>query len=520
MIQILSLITIFFVALFFYIRKQRDSKFRSDVPGLKPQLLIGNLWQLGILKGESLTNVCIKLREKYGDIFQYWNGPNCFFVFNKLEHAMHVLRSKNMTKYERTEGEMSAFRPFQPHGLEALRGHQHQCVKRILNPLVQKSNMAQHTDAILQRIDEWILVLRQQGFQSTPSLHTDLVDRVSILAFQLNSTHFCANYNLQIIGDNEEDVQRANRILAAMADVAEHAALIVRYSIPDSIGNVLFNLNSKCRRAVHVMKPLVEDMIDYLVCLQRDSHDDMSDNKPQTALLDAANVAVDQSSTTKANVEEKISSLSREVLRDWILSVFGGAYDSSSAYAWFIFYMSKYPQVQAGIKRELNERNITRITPLTSDLIYSLSYVDCVLKEILRHAPIVETVQRQVIENDVIDGIPLSVGDRIMLSTRSIHRSKNIWRHPAGPDAFVPERFLEHDKNYPPQALMTFGGGLRRCYGSNLAQFHVKLFIVRTMQTLSFHDAPGNSGGSHHNTSGFPKGVNVYITFDDADNQS
>ncbi|CAF3944027.1 unnamed protein product, partial [Rotaria sp. Silwood1] len=43
----------------------------------------------------------------------------------------------------------------------------------------------------------------------------------------------------------------------------------------------------------------------------------------------------------------------RKQVSDWILSFLGGSFDTASVYAWFVYYMSKYPEVQASIKREL-----------------------------------------------------------------------------------------------------------------------------------------------------------------------
>jgi cytochrome P450 len=185
-----------------------------------------------------------------------------------------------------------------------------------------------------------------------------------------------------------------------------------------------------------------------------------------------------------------------------------------SLYAWFIFYMSKYSDVQASIKRELEENNISYSTPLTADLINNLTYVECVVKEVLRHANAIESVQRQVIHPDVIDGVSLCVGDQVLLPTRSILRNKDIWQHPAGPDAFAPERFLAKDKNHHPQALFAFGGGNRVCIGHHLAQFQFKVFVVRTMQRVSFYDAPGNDGAIVQNITSLPKKLVVYLVFD------
>jgi hypothetical protein len=101
--------------------KQRYFKLRDNVPGLEPQLFIGNLWQTDVISGESFYNVWLKMHRIYGDIYQYWIGFNHFYVFNKLDHAIHILYECD-SKYERTETALLMFRSFQPNGLETIKG--------------------------------------------------------------------------------------------------------------------------------------------------------------------------------------------------------------------------------------------------------------------------------------------------------------------------------------------------------------------------------------------------------------
>jgi hypothetical protein len=122
MYHVLCIIIVVLVTTLLYIIKQRHFKLRGNVPGLEPHLFLGNLWQLGVLSGKSLSDVWSKLHEMYGDTFQYWAGWNHYYVFNKLEHVIHVLCSENIGKYERTYIDLHLFRRFQAQGLEALIG--------------------------------------------------------------------------------------------------------------------------------------------------------------------------------------------------------------------------------------------------------------------------------------------------------------------------------------------------------------------------------------------------------------
>ncbi len=61
-----------------------------------------------------------------------------------------------------------------------------------------------------------------------------------------------------------------------------------------------------------------------------------------------------------------------------------GSETSGTVLAWFIYFMSKYPRVQTKIKAELGDDKHNR---MTVEKIESLTYLDCVLREVFRFPP-------------------------------------------------------------------------------------------------------------------------------------
>jgi len=86
---------------------------------------------------------------------------------------------------------------------------------------------------------------------------------------------------------------------------------------------------------------------------------------------------------------------------------------------------------------------------LGDEIVERLIYVECVLKEILRHAPIIQSIQRTITNKDVVKSICLSSGDIV----------------------FDGERFLFDDKNLHPQKIVTFEGGHCCSLGQYFARF-------------------------------------------------
>lgn len=90
------LLCILLISIYTYIRWSRFT-LRSDIPGLSPHFLLGNLFQTGILtRGKQLTGALATLKQIYGDIFQFWMGPVRFIVLNDVDDVQHVFNNRHI----------------------------------------------------------------------------------------------------------------------------------------------------------------------------------------------------------------------------------------------------------------------------------------------------------------------------------------------------------------------------------------------------------------------------------------
>ena len=190
-----------------------------------------------------------------------------------------------------------------------------------------------------------------------------------------------------------------------------------------------------------------------------------------------------------------------------------GSETSGTALAWFIYFMSKNPRVQAKIKAELGENIHNR---MTVEQIESLAYLDCVMKEVLRFVPPVVGTTRTLTMDDRLPatGTQLYKGDEIFIPFKTLSRDKRYWK--IDPDLFYPERFQGEDKDHHPYVSIPFGGGHRQCIGQDLARFELKVIIARLMQYITFVDGGEkvNAGGYVQKLTVVPKHIGITITFD------
>lgn len=70
---------------------------RGPIPGLAPRLFVGNLVELGMLfSGVPLWQALKKLKEKFGDVFQFWLGPSRFVAVNNINDVQYIYNHRQI----------------------------------------------------------------------------------------------------------------------------------------------------------------------------------------------------------------------------------------------------------------------------------------------------------------------------------------------------------------------------------------------------------------------------------------
>ena len=201
------------------------------------------------------------------------------------------------------------------------------------------------------------------------------------------------------------------------------------------------------------------------------------------------------------------------MIGELLLFLLAGSETSGTALAWFIYYVSKHPHVQSKLKAELDDNKHTRPT---AEQIESFTYLDCVVKEVLRFLPPAAGTTRELTVDDTLpaSGVTLHKGDELFIPFYTLARDSRCWN--IDPDRFYPERFQGEDQNHHQYAWLPFGAGHRQCIGQDLARFELKIIIARLMQYVTFGDGGEqvNAGGYIQKLTTVPKSVGVTITFD------
>ena len=186
--------------------------------------------------------------------------------------------------------------------------------------------------------------------------------------------------------------------------------------------------------------------------------------------------------------DEEGNSLTLEELKDQVLLLlFAGHETLTSAIASFCLLTAQHPKVMERLRAE--QQSLSLASPLTLEDIKQMTYLEQVIKEVMRIIPPVGGGFRQVIEPFEFNGYRIPKGWTIQYQIAQTHQDPEIY---AESDRFEPDRFAP-DREEDKQAsfgYIPFGGGLRECLGKEFARLEMRLFASKLLQNYHWELVP------------------------------
>ncbi|CAF1080174.1 unnamed protein product [Rotaria sordida] len=132
---------------YLYLKRWFSPSF-DDPPGMKPQILVGNLINSGLLSGkQTFPEVLIDYQRRYSDKFMFWFGPHRCIVFCRPEHAQIIFTDRH--NFEQSPLIMPYFDLLCPYGISLLTGAKWKRHIRVMLPMFKRTKMITHLDTIL-----------------------------------------------------------------------------------------------------------------------------------------------------------------------------------------------------------------------------------------------------------------------------------------------------------------------------------------------------------------------------------
>jgi cytochrome P450 len=158
----------------------------------------------------------------------------------------------------------------------------------------------------------------------------------------------------------------------------------------------------------------------------------------------------------------------------------------SLAWAWHLL------STDARVERKLHEEVDAVIgdrAPTFDDL-PNLPYARMVLEESMRLYPPAWSTSRQAHEADEVGGYRIPAGAILTISPYVTHRNPAFWDDPS---RFEPARFApERSAGRPDYAYFPFGGGPRRCVGSQFAMMEGQLALAMIARRFRLRPVAGH----------------------------
>ncbi|CAG8619899.1 9580_t:CDS:2 [Acaulospora morrowiae] len=208
---------------------------------------------------------------------------------------------------------------------------------------------------------------------------------------------------------------------------------------------------------------------------------------------------------TSRDITEKIADslhdrpmTDEEICGNFMELLSGGIDTSSNSICYIIYYLSHYPKVKEKFIEEI-DRVVGKDTShkVTNEGVGKLEYCEAVINECSRIFSIVPSVCKRNTRPDEIGGMTFPADTQFFTYLQGIHKHKSQW---ADPEEFNPERFMGRNSAENKKHLYTFGIGLRKCPGRNLAMLELKLTLALLYRKYDVELVDMNAPIKYHTT--------------------
>lgn len=414
-----------------------STKVTRRIPG--PGLLQG--WRVVRDMERDPLGTLSDFRQRYGDVAQINLGLLRMVLLCAPADVEHVLQ-KNHTGYDKNTFDWKMLKPVVGEGLLTSDGAKWLRQRRLMQPAFHRKRVAgfasMMTNCAASLGDRWETPAREEAVLDVHAEMTRLtLDIVTRALFGAD------------VSSHAAEVGRAFTTL-------NRAAMSSYFSILAAFPSLLRWTRPAAARAAFELDAIVSGVIE-----QRRRSGEKRDD-----LLDLLLAARDDE--TGAVMDDR-------QLRDEVLTLMiAGHETTAAALSWTWALVSRHPEVERELHRELDEVLGGR-TPTIDDL-ESLPYTRNVIEESMRLYPPAWATSRNALHDDTVGGYRIRKGTIVFLSPYLTHRHPDFWEEP---EEFRPQRFAPQAcASRPKFAYFPFGGGPRQCIGNTFAMTESILVIA------------------------------------------
>ncbi|XP_047486302.1 cytochrome P450 2L1-like [Penaeus chinensis] len=193
----------------------------------------------------------------------------------------------------------------------------------------------------------------------------------------------------------------------------------------------------------------------------------------------------------KAKEDDLDSTMSFSDLKNLLGDLFvAGSETTSSTIRWAIYYLAKYPEVQAKVQREIDSVVPRDVLP-SIQLKNSMPYLEAVTLEVHRLASLIRLGLFHFSAKDTeFEGYTIPKGAVLSAHQEGCHMDPAFWEKP---HELYPEHFLDDQGKIltKKEGFLPFSLGRRQCLGESLARMELFVFLSALLQNFTFSAPKG-----------------------------
>ncbi|KAG9331505.1 hypothetical protein JZ751_018908 [Albula glossodonta] len=442
---------------------------RQPPPGPTPWPLVGNLPQMGAQLHLCLTS----MQAEYGDVFRMKMGSLVVVVLSGYGTIRQALVRQGESFAGRPElFTFSAVANGTSMTFSEKYGEAWVLHKRICKNALRSFSQAKAQDSscsclleehVREEAVRMVDALRS-GTDPAVSLVTSVANVACGLCFGKRYDHGDREF-LEIVDINNEVLR-----LFASGNLADFFP-IFRYLPSPSLRKVV--------KHIHRMNSFIEQNIqEHLSTFDKNCIRDITD-----ALIALCEDRQEDRGT---------SMLSNSQIMHTVNDIFGAGFDTIIAgLQWSLLYLIKFPDIQAKIYQEIDEKIGSDRLPSFEDK-PKMPLMEAFIYEVFRHASYVPfTIPHCTTQNIVLNGYFIPKDTCIFINQYQVNHDKDLW---GDPDSFRPERFLNESGQLSKdltEKVMIFGMGKRRCLGDSFARLEMFIFLTTLLHLLRIENVHG-----------------------------
>jgi len=191
-----------------------------------------------------------------------------------------------------------------------------------------------------------------------------------------------------------------------------------------------------------------------------------------------------------------------DILHELITIVLAGSETTATALSWALYDLGSNPDKLEKLREELDALGANP----EPEILGTSPYLTACCNETLRLHTLLPEVARVLVSPLEVSGYKFSAGEWVGVSIMAIHHDPELYPEPMH---FVPERFI--GRTYSPFEFLPFGGGHRRCLGSGLSDFEMRIALAEIVTHWEFEPAAVEHEIRHDIAMGPKNGVQLHI---------